>query len=389
MVCPDAFKGSLTAAEAAAAIGQGVTAARPDARVDRVPLADGGEGTLDVLAAAWGVDPSRARTTDALGRPTDAAFGVTADRRLGVVELAQASGLPGVADVPRQPLLATTRGTGTLLRGLLDEGVDEVLVCLGGSATTDGGSGVLRALGARLLDASGREVGDGGGALSDVAALDLDGLDPRARQVRWRLAVDVTNPLVGPRGAAAVFAPQKGARPSDVAFLDAALGRWAGVLAATTGTDVRDVPGAGAAGGVAGALHAVLGAELAPGARLVAEAAGLPRLLDGADLVLTGEGSFDSQSLGGKVVGTVAELAAAARPDGARPDGVRPDGGRPAPPVVVLAGQVLLPAARTAEAGIRAAFSIATGPSTFDELAVHAPSRLTELAEHVARLTLR
>ncbi|GMA24999.1 hypothetical protein GCM10025864_27580 [Luteimicrobium album] len=277
-------------------------------------------------------------------------------------------------DVLPQPLLATTFGTGLVLREALDAGASEILLCLGGSATTDGGSGILRALGVRPLDADGEPVPDGGEGLARVASLDLAGLHPRARAARWRLAVDVTNPLVGPRGAARVFGPQKGASDVDVDYLDAGLERWAGVLADATGVDVRELPGAGAAGGVAGGLHAVLGAALEPGAALVADAVGLANAVADAALVLTGEGSFDSQSVGGKVADQVAAVA----------------GRAPArPPVVVVAGQVLLPASRAAEAGITAAFSLAGGPATLAELVVHTPTRLADVAENVTRLVLR
>ncbi|MFC8732724.1 glycerate kinase [Luteimicrobium sp. NPDC057192] len=374
VVAPDSFKGSAAAADVAASLAEGVLRARPDADVVRLPMADGGEGTLAALVAAWGVEERRTDTVDALGRPTRARWAVSADGRLAVVELAQASGLADVTDVLPQPLLATTYGTGVVLRAALDAGVAEILLCLGGSATTDGGAGILRALGARLLDGDGEPVPDGGEGLADVARLELDDLHPRAREVRWRLAVDVTNPLVGERGAARTFGPQKGAADADLAYLDDGLARWAGVVEGVRGVDVRDLPGAGAAGGVAGGLHAVLGAELEGGAALVADAVGLADAVADASLVLTGEGSFDSQSLGGKVADQVAAVAAAA----------------PArPPVVVVAGQVLLPASRAAEAGVTAAFSIAGGPASLAELVVHTPTRLADVAENVARLVLR
>jgi glycerate kinase len=373
VVAPDSFKGSAPAAEVAASLAEGVRRARPDAVVVELPMADGGEGTLDALVAAWGVAVRTSETVDALGRSCSARWAVSADGRLGVVELAEASGLPGVADALPQPLLASTFGTGLVVRDALDAGVDELLLCLGGSATTDGGAGLLRALGARALDVAGDLVPDGGEGLPRVVSLDLSGLHPRARSVRWRLAVDVTNPLLGERGAAHVFGPQKGATDEDVAYLEDGLERWADALLRATHVDVRGLDGAGAAGGVSGGLHAVLGAELVPGARLVAEAAGLPGAVADADLVLTGEGSFDSQSVAGKVADTVAELAARAP-------------GRP--PVVVVAGQVLLPAARSAEAGIAAAFSLAGGPATLAELVAHTPTRLAEVAEHVTRLVL-
>ena len=366
VIAPDAFKGSATAADVARHLADGVLAVAPDAEVRLLPMADGGEGTLDTLVSAWGVQAREVATVDALGRAHRARYGVSPDGRVGVVELAAASGLPGVSDVVLQPLHAHTRGTGLVAAAVLDAGVEEVVVCLGGSASTDGGAGVLTGLGARLLaharatvpsaqdgELAGTIVPDGGEGLARVVGLDLGGLHPRAREVRWRLAVDVTNPLVGERGAAAVFGPQKGASEADVAFLDAALVRWAELLERETGVRTHDLSGGGAAGGVPAALVAVLGAELEHGATLVAQAIGLPAAVADADLVLTGEGSFDSQSVNGKVADAIGRLAAAAP-------------GRP--PVVVIAGQVLLPARQARAAGIAAAFSIAPGPVDLDDL---------------------
>ncbi|OLT55347.1 glycerate kinase [Cellulosimicrobium sp. CUA-896] len=363
----------MSAAEVASAVAAGVRAVVPDAHVSELPMADGGEGTLDALLAVWGVPARDVVTVDAIGRPRTARYGVSPDGRLGVVELAEASGLPHVSDVAPQPLRAHTRGTGEVAAAVLDAGVDEVLVCLGGSASTDGGSGILTGLGVRLLDDRGEPVPDGGEGLARVAHLDLAGLHPRARDVSWRLAVDVTNPLHGERGAAHVFGPQKGAAPADVAFLDDALQRWAGLLEREAGVAVAHVPGAGAAGGVPAGLVAVLGAQLEPGARLVADAIGLRDALERADLVITGEGSFDSQSVEGKVADAVGALAAQAPHR---------------PPVVVLAGRVLLPAERARAAGIAAAFSIAPGPVELEELMGRTRPRLTDLAATVTSLVL-
>ena len=371
VVCPDSFKGSLSAAEVASAVADGVLDAAPDAVVTRLPMADGGEGTLDALLAVWGGEARVTETVDAIGRPASARWAVSPDGRTAVVELAEASGLPGVSDAPLQPLHASTRGTGDVARAALDAGVAEILVCLGGSASTDGGAGILTGLGARLLDTAGRQVPDGGEGLASVAALDVSGLHPRARSVRWRLAVDVTNPLVGEHGAARVFGPQKGARDGTAEFLDDALRHWSDVLERETGAAVAEVPGAGAAGGVPAGLIAVLGAETTPGAVLVAEAVGLPAALADADLVITGEGSFDSQSLGGKVADGVAQLAAASPTR---------------PPVVVVAGQVLLPEAQVRAADIAAAFSIAPGPIGLDDLIARTGTRLRDLAATVTSL---
>lgn len=370
VVAPDSFKGSLTARQAADAIAAGVRRAAPDAEVLAVPVADGGEGTATCLADAWGTSLVPVPSTDALGRPCEAAYARSPDGRTAAVELASASGLPAVADVPARAGDADTRGTGTVARAALDAGAEEVLLCVGGSATTDGGTGLLHALGARFLDADGRELPPGGAALAHLARVDDTGLHPRARAARWRIACDVTNPLLGPDGAAAVYGPQKGASPALVAELDAALACLADVLREQYGTDVAELPGAGAAGGTPASLVALLGARLEPGAPLVLGATGLPGHLAGADLVLTGEGSFDAQSLQGKLVSVLATTAHEAG----------------AGPVVVLAGHVGLPAGALAGTPVRAALSIARGPAGLPDLSTDAAPLLADLAEHVVRL---
>lgn len=369
---PDSFKGSASAIEVAEAMADGAREAYADrgvaVSVHTLPFADGGEGTLDALLGAWGTKALTVDTTDALGRPTRARYGVSADGRTGVVEAAEANGLPGVADVPLQARTASSRGVGPLVSALLDQGVEEILLCIGGSASTDGGTGMLSALGVRFLDSEGSELPDGGGELTNLASLDLSGLDQRARSVRWRIACDVTNPLVGERGAAAIFGPQKGASPEDVRVLDAGLARLADVLAEATGQDLREVEGMGAAGGIPVTMSALLGAELVPGSRMVAEVLDADRLLGEADLVLTGEGRFDSQSLGGKVVDAVRRLT---------PEHV---------PVVVIAGSVSVTAEELRRSGVTAAFSIARGPRTLEEMREETLPEITSTAYQCCRL---
>lgn len=369
---PDSFKGSASAIEVAEAMADGAREAYADrgvaVSVHTLPFADGGEGTLDALLGAWGTKALTVDTTDALGRPTRARYGVSADGRTGVVEAAEANGLPGVADVPLQARTASSRGVGPLVSALLDQGVEEILLCIGGSASTDGGTGMLSALGVRFLDSEGSELPDGGGDLTNLASLDLSGLDQRARSVRWRIACDVTNPLVGERGAAAIFGPQKGASPEDVRVLDAGLARLADVLAEATGQDLREVEGMGAAGGIPVTMSALLGAELVPGSRMVAEVLDADRLLGEADLVLTGEGRFDSQSLGGKVVDAVRRLT---------PEHV---------PVVVIAGSVSVTADELRRSGVTAAFSIARGPRTLEEMREETLPEITSTAYQCCRL---
>ena len=367
VIAPDSFKGSCSSVEAARAIARGVRAAfGTRAEVLELPMADGGEGTLDALVAAWGGEVARVPTSDALGRPREGrvGYGRTADGGLrAIIEAADANGLPAVSDLPLQPLDADSHGVGELILAALDAGTDELLLCIGGSATSDGGAGMLRALGARLLDAQGRDVAGGARGLLDVQQVDLRGIDPRAARVSWRIACDVDNPLTGPRGAAAVFGPQKGADAQQVAEIERGLGRFSELLAAAVGTDapqLRQQRGIGAAGGLALGLTTLFGAQLVPGARLVSGAIGLREALSAATLVFTGEGRLDAQSLDGKVVSRV--LAEAA----------------PGAAVIVLAGSIGLSPEETRAAGISAAFSIAQGPATLEEMSADA-TRLLEV----------
>ena len=367
VIAPDSFKGSCSSVEAARAIARGVRAAfGTRAEVLELPMADGGEGTLDALVAAWGGEVARVPTSDALGRPREGrvGYGRTADGGLrAIIEAADANGLPAVSDLPLQPLDADSHGVGELILAALDAGTDELLLCIGGSATSDGGAGMLRALGARLLDAQSRDVAGGARGLLDVQQVDLRGIDPRAARVSWRIACDVDNPLTGPRGAAAVFGPQKGADAQQVAEIERGLGCFSELLAAAVGTDapqLRQQRGIGAAGGLALGLTTLFGAQLVPGARLVSGAIGLREALAAATLVFTGEGRLDAQSLDGKVVSRV--LAEAA----------------PGAAVIVLAGSIGLSPEETRAAGISAAFSIAQGPATLEEMSADA-TRLLEV----------
>jgi glycerate kinase len=302
VVAPDKFRGTLTAPQAARAIRAGWLRSRPDDDVDLVPMADGGEGTLETLVDALGGRIERMRVAGPLGDPVDAAFGIVdaAEGRTGVVEMARASGLGLIAEERRRPLRATTAGTGELLAAVLDRGVDRLVLGIGGSATTDGGAGMATALGARLLDDRGNPIPSGGEGLLRLATIDLSGMHPRVRDVSFAVASDVDNPLTGPRGAARVFAPQKGAGPDDVATLDRALGHLAAVVARDLGADLRETPGAGAAGGLGFGAIAFLGATIRPGVEVVMDAVGFAGRLEGADLVITGEGKLDGQSLAGK-----------------------------------------------------------------------------------------
>jgi glycerate kinase len=302
VVAPDKFRGTLTAAEAARAISSGWRRARPGDDLEEVPLADGGEGTLDVLVDAFGGTRLAMTVTGPLGDATDAEYGLVprASGPLAVVEMSRASGLALVPEGRRDVKGATTRGTGELILAASRD-ASEIVVCIGGSATNDGGAGMAQALGIRLLDARGRELEPGGAALVGLAVIDVDGLEPDVRRGSFRAACDVDNPLTGPQGASAVYGPQKGATPEDVALLDGALARLAEVLMRDLGVDVREMPGAGAAGGLGAGLVAFLGAELRPGVDVVMDAVGFAERLATADVVITGEGRLDAQSLHGKV----------------------------------------------------------------------------------------
>jgi glycerate kinase len=327
LVAPDKFKGTLTAPEAAEAIARGWQRAVPDADVDLAPLADGGEGTLDTLLAALGGSRHRATVTGPLGNRVEAEYAEAGppdagDGPLGVVEMARASGLSLIHPDRRDPKRTTTRGTGELIRAVCGRGVRRVLVCIGGSATNDGGAGMAQGVGIRLLDRAGRELGPGGAALLELGRIDATTLDPAVARATFVVGSDVPNPLLGPNGASAVYGPQKGATPEDVALLDQALGHFAAVIHRDLGIDVRNVPGAGAAGGLGAGLIAFLGARMRPGIDVVMDAVHLAERLEAAGVVVTGEGMFDRQSLAGKVPGGVLRVA--------RGTGV---------PVLVLCGQ--------------------------------------------------
>jgi glycerate 2-kinase len=315
VVAPDSFGGALDSVAVAAAIAEGWSDARPTDTIVRKPMADGGEGTLAAAADALGDDAERrsVETTDALGRPITADYLLLDGGRGAFIEMAAASGLARLSPEERTPAnarIASTRGTGLLVRAALDAGVDRITIGLGGSATTDGGSGLLRQLGLVLLDGDGDELTEGGAALARIGPGSGAGqLDPRLADARIVLASDVTNPLCGSRGAAATYGPQKGADPATVEELDAALASWGRFIERATGRLVADLPGAGAAGGTTAGLIGFTSAGVRPGVEVVAELVGLAEALEQADLVITGEGRADEQTLQGKAAMGVATLA--------------------------------------------------------------------------------
>jgi glycerate kinase len=308
LLAPDKFKGSLSAIEVAGALRRGLLARRPELDVRELPVADGGEGTLDAARAA-GFDAVPVTATGPTGAPVLTWYARRGDS--AVVELADVSGLSRLAHPPtsHDALRATSRGTGEVLRAALDAGCRDIVLGIGGSACTDGGAGMVQALGAQLTDDTGTSLPPGGAALARLTSIELGAVRSALRGARLVVACDVDNPLTGDFGAAAVYGPQKGATSDDVRALDAALTRWADAVAAATGSDRRAEPGAGAAGGVGFAALALLGATLRPGIELVLELVGFSAALQAADLVITGEGSLDRQSLHGKAPIGVARAA--------------------------------------------------------------------------------
>lgn len=338
IVASDKFKGTLSSSEVAGALRDGVRRVRPDVVVGTVVVADGGDGTLAAAAAA-GFSLVPVTAAGPTGKAVRSGFVRRGD--VAVVELADVSGLIRLPGGEPAPMTATSRGAGELMAAAISEGCTQVILGIGGSACTDGGAGLVRALGGRLLSGDGVEVAEGGAALARADALDLTELRERLAGVEVVVACDVDNPLTGPTGAAATYGAQKGADAAQISELDAALGHWADLVARSTGRDLRDAAGAGAAGGVGFAALALLGASLRPGIELVLDLVGFHQRLDGVDLVVTGEGSLDEQTLHGKAVAGVAAVARAA--------GI---------PVVAVCGSNRLDAARLREAGIGTAYAL-------------------------------
>jgi glycerate 2-kinase len=371
LAAPDKFKGSLTAREVAERIAVGIGAEAPQVQVVLSPVADGGDGTVDAALAA-GFDRVPVRAEGPTGEPVETAFAVRDG--VAMVEMADVSGLSRLPQGRLAALDASSYGTGEVIRAALEHRCHTVVLGIGGSASTDGGAGMVQALGGRLLDSAGEELARGGGALAGLARADLTGLDPRLAKTRVIVASDVDNPLTGPQGAAAVYGPQKGASPDDVEFLDAALSRWASLVAATTNhgesaSPAADkLPGAGAAGGVGYGAMAVLGAELQPGIDLILDLLGFHEKLEGARLVITGEGSLDEQTLSGKAPVGVATAAAAA--------GV---------PVVAVCGRSLLTVDRLRAAGIRQAYALTDIEPDLQRCLTEAGPLLEQRARALAR----
>jgi len=368
VIAPDSFKESLSALEAAHAIEAGFREIFPDAVYVKVPVADGGEGTVEAMTAATNGRRVELQATGPLGRPVDAFYGLSGgDNVIAVIEMAAASGLELVAPADRNPLLATSRGTGDLIRAALDAGARRFILGVGGSATNDGGAGMLQALGVGLFDAQGAQLAPGGAALAALDRIDLSGLDPRIKECIFDVACDVSNPLVGPTGASAIFGPQKGATPEMVAQLDANLRHYASVIARDLGRDVADIPGAGAGGGIAAAMLVFLDGRLRPGSEIVTDAVGLDEVVRDADLVVTGEGRIDSQTVNGKTPIGVARVAQ-----------------RHGKPVIAIGGCLANDANAVHGHGIAATFSTVMKAGTVAEALAGAGFNLRSAARNIA-----
>ncbi|HPA48258.1 MAG TPA: glycerate kinase [bacterium] len=372
MIAPNTFKESLSAPEVCDAIRAGILAAGFDGEIVSVPMADGGDGTMNALVASTGGEIRSVTVSDPLGRPVRAAFGLLGDGQTAVVEMAQASGLWRLFPAERNPMLTSTHGTGELIAAALEAGASTVIVGIGGSATNDGGAGMAQALGYHLLDANSDEVTGTGGTLYRISRIDSSAVISELSSARIRVACDVENPLVGPKGATRIYGPQKGATSEMFPILEAGLENLAALWERDLGVSVKDRPGAGAAGGLGAGLVAFCGAELEPGFDLVAEVSGLHKALKEADLVITGEGRVDASTAFGKVPTGVARLAYTA--------GV---------PVVCLAGDIVGDLSGLHESGITAIFPIVRGPIDL-QTSMREAARLISLStEQVLRLWMK
>ncbi len=371
VIAPDGFKGNLSALQVARAIDKGIKRVVPDALTTIKPMADGGEGTVQALVDATGGKLMTTEVTDPLGGRILAHWGLLSDKATGVIEMAAASGLPLVPTDKRNPLLTTTCGTGELILTALESGCRKLIIGIGGSATNDGGAGMAQALGARLLDSTGADLPFGGAALANLERIDVTNLDSRLADCEVLIASDVTNPLCGTQGASAVYGPQKGATPEMVAQLDTALSHYADVIQRDLGIRVKDMPGAGAAGGLGAGLIVFLKAKVIPGIDIVIQATNLVEHLKDADLVFTGEGRLDSQTAHGKVPTGVAKKA--------KEFGL---------PVIAIAGEILDDYHVVYEHGIDAVLSIAPGPISLSQSMAEAERLITDTAERAIRLFL-
>lgn len=372
VIAPDSFKNGMTAKQAANAIKTGLKRIFPEATYTLVPMADGGEGTVQSLVDATKGRLLTAEVTGPLGKPVNATYGILGDQHTGVIEMSQASGIQYVTKTTRNPLKTTTFGTGELILKALDQGVDRLIIGIGGSATNDGGAGMAQALGAELLDDGGQAIQLGGGNLNQLKQIKVNQIDPRIKKTKIIIASDVTNPLIGKQGASAVFGPQKGATPEMVQLLDQNLTHYAKVLQRDLGLDLAKRPGAGAAGGLGAGLVAFTNATMKKGIDIVIEYSGLKNKAQNADYVFTGEGGIDFQTKYGKTPYGVALTTKAVAPDA---------------PVIVIAGNVGKGIDELyADNAIDAIFTSVSGVKSLREALATGPHDVAQVAENIARL---
>ncbi|WP_226002270.1 glycerate kinase [Paenibacillus sp. BJ-4] len=369
VLAPDSFKESMTAKEVCIAMEKGLRKVYPTATYVHIPMADGGEGTVQSLVDATGGQLRYIEVTGPLGEPVTAAYGLLGDGTTAAIEMASASGIHLVNKDNKNPLKTTTYGTGELIRECLNQGIRKIIIGIGGSATNDGGTGMAEALGARFLDAQGNILPRGGGSLGELASIDISSLDARLQQVQLIVACDVTNPLCGEYGASHVFGPQKGATPEMVLQLDTNLAHYADVVKRQLGKDVRDLPGAGAAGGLGAGLLTFTQASLQKGIEIVIEYTGLKQKLANADIVFTGEGGIDFQTKFGK---TPYGVAQAAKQSGKK--------------VIAIAGYIGKGIDTLYQEGIDAVFGIVPGASELGKLLVEGPQNVERTCENIARV---
>ena len=368
VIAPQSFKGSISALDAAKAMEAGVRRVVSDAETVLAPVADGGDGTLETLVEATNGEIRSARVTGPIGRAVTAEWGALGDGETAMIEMARTSGLALLSLDERDPLRATTHGLGEVIGEALDAGFRSFIVGIGGSATNDGGAGMAQALGVRLLDEAGKELSPGGAALDDLRRIDTSGLDERAHEAQFSVACDVSNPLTGPEGASAVYGPQKGATPDIVERLDAALKNFAEVVERDMGMSIDAVPGSGAAGGLGGGMMAFLGGSLRAGVDIVLDQVGLDRKLEGADLVITGEGQLDFQTVYNK-----APIGVAWR---AKERGI---------PVIAISGSLGKGFENVHPEGIDAVSSIVCAPMTLEEASTRAGELIADAAAEATR----
>jgi glycerate kinase len=369
LIAPQSLKGSLTAAEAGSSIAQGVRAVYPNAEIEIVPIADGGEGTVQALVDATHGKMVQQTVTGPLGKPVPAFFGLMSDGSTAAIEMASCAGLPLVPLDQRDPRITTTYGVGELILAALNYGSRHFIIGIGGSATNDGGAGMAQALGARLLNRQGTEIARGGAVLTTLAHISTLTMDTRLQECTLEIACDVTNPLCGPTGASAVYGPQKGATPAIVHELDNALDHYAQIIKDDLGVSVREIPGAGAAGGLGAGLIAFLHATLRPGAQIVFEALHLEERIRKVDLVITAEGQIDEQTAYGKSVGSVAEIAK-----------------RYEIPLLALAGSLGDNYQLVYKLGVDAVAALPSGPMTLAFAMENAAQLISGAAERACRL---